>query len=171
MTQTRVAILMGSRSDEELVRPAADALTKLGIAHELRIMSAHRTPADTAAFASSARERGIRVFICAAGGAAHLAGAVAAQTTLPVIGIPLARTPLGGQDALLATVQMPRGMPVATVAIDGAYNAGLLAAQILAVADPALQARLEALRHDMAEGVRADDRALREEHAGGAGAS
>lgn len=168
MTQSRVAILMGSRSDEELVRPAADALTKLGIAHELRIMSAHRTPADTAAFAASARERGICVFICAAGGAAHLAGAVAAQTTLPVIGIPLARTPLGGQDALLATVQMPRGMPVATVAIDGAYNAGLLAAQILAVSDPALQTRLETLRHDMAEGVRADDRALREELTGGA---
>jgi 5-(carboxyamino)imidazole ribonucleotide mutase len=171
MTQSRVAILMGSRSDEELVRPASDALTKLGIPHELRVMSAHRTPGDTAAFASSARERGIGVFICAAGGAAHLAGAVAAHTTLPVIGLPLARTPLGGQDALLATVQMPRGMPVATVAIDGAYNAGLLAAQILALSDPALQARLEGLRKDMADGVRADDRALCEERAGAAGSS
>lgn len=171
MTQSQVAILMGSRSDAELVRPASDALTKLGITHELRVMSAHRTPADTSAFASSARERGVRVFICAAGGAAHLAGAVAAHTTLPVIGLPLARTPLGGQDALLATVQMPRGMPVATVAIDGAYNAGLLAAQILAVSDPALQVRIEALRSDMADGVRADDRALREERAGGTGHS
>lgn len=170
MTQSRVAILMGSRSDEELVRPASDALTKLGVPHELRVMSAHRTPGDTATFASSARERGIRVFICAAGGAAHLAGAVAAHTTLPVIGLPLARTPLGGQDALLATVQMPRGMPVATVAIDGAYNAGLLAAQILALSDPALQDRLEGLRKDMADGVRADDRALCEEQ-GAAGGS
>lgn len=166
MTQSQVAILMGSRSDETLVRPASEALAKLGIPHELRVMSAHRTPADTAAFASSARERGVRVFICAAGGAAHLAGAVAAHTTLPVIGLPLARTPLGGQDALLATVQMPRGMPVATVAIDGAYNAGLLAAQILAVSDAALQARLEGLRRDMADSVRADDQALRAERAG-----
>lgn len=162
MTQPQVSILMGSRSDEELVLPAGEALAKLGIPHEMRVMSAHRTPADTMAYAEAARERGVRVFICAAGGAAHLAGAVAAHTTLPVIGLPLARTPLGGQDALLATVQMPRGMPVATVAIDGAYNAGLLAAQILAVSDPALQAKLDQLRQDMAERARADDRALRE---------
>ncbi len=98
-------------------------------------MSAHRTPARTAEFAQSARSRGFGVMICAAGGAAHLAGAVAAQTTLPVVGVPLARTPLAGQDALLATVQMPQGMPVATVAVDGAANAALLAAQIIGVAD------------------------------------
>lgn len=156
----KVAILMGSKSDLELVKPAAEVLAELGIEHEMRIMSAHRTPERTAAFAAAARDNGIRVFICAAGGAAHLAGAVAAQTTLPVIGLPLARTPLGGNDALLATVQMPRGMPVATVAIDGAYNAGLLAAQIIAVAEPRVQARLDEMRKAMAMRVAADDQAL-----------
>lgn len=158
----KVAILMGSKSDLELVQPAADVLAELGIEHELRIMSAHRTPERTAAFAAAARQDGIRVLICAAGGAAHLAGAVAAQTTLPVIGLPLARTPLGGNDALLATVQMPRGMPVATVAIDGAYNAGLLAAQIIAVSEPAVQARLDEMREAMAMRVAGDDQALQE---------
>ncbi|WP_428261981.1 5-(carboxyamino)imidazole ribonucleotide mutase [Haliangium sp.] len=168
MTAPTVAILMGSRSDEELVRPAAEILAKLGVPHQLRVMSAHRTPARTAALASSAREQGIRVFICAAGGAAHLAGAVAAHTTLPVIGLPLARTPLAGEDALLATVQMPRGMPVATVAVDGAYNAGLLAAQILAVADVELAARIDTLRADMATKVEADDAALVASYGAGA---
>lgn len=156
----KVAILMGSKSDLELVEPAAEVLAELGIGHEIRVMSAHRTPERTAAFAASARENGIGVLICAAGGAAHLAGAVAAQTTLPVIGLPLARTPLGGNDALLATVQMPRGIPVATVAIDGAYNAGLLAAQIIALSEPAVQARLEEMRTNMAMRVAADDQAL-----------
>lgn len=156
----KVAILMGSKSDLELVEPAAEVLAELGIDHEIRVMSAHRTPERTAAFAASARENGIGVLICAAGGAAHLAGAVAAQTTLPVIGLPLARTPLGGNDALLATVQMPRGIPVATVAIDGAYNAGLLAAQIIALSEPAVQARLEEMRKNMAMRVAADDQAL-----------
>jgi len=143
VSQSLVAILMGSQSDLELMQPAADLLGELGIAHEVRVMSAHRTPDRTAEFARGARDRGLRVFICAAGGAAHLAGAVAAQTSLPVIGVPLARTPLGGNDALLATVQMPRGVPVATVAIDGAYNAALLAAQIIALADPELAGRLD----------------------------
>ena len=156
----KVAILMGSKSDLELVEPAGEVLAELGIDHEIRIMSAHRTPERTAAFAAGARENGIRVLICAAGAAAHLAGAVAAQTTLPVIGLPLARTPLGGNDALLATVQMPRGMPVATVAIDGAYNAGLLAAQIIGVSEPAVQARLDEMRKNMAMRVAADDQAL-----------
>ena len=160
MTASKVAILMGSRSDEALVRPAAELLASLDIPHEMRVMSAHRTPERTAAFARSARERGVQVFICAAGGAAHLAGAVAAQTTLPVIGLPLARTPLAGQDALLATVQMPRGMPVGTVAIDGAYNAGLLAVQILALSDTALADKLSNLRTQMAARVENDDRAL-----------
>ncbi|GAB4522556.1 MAG: 5-(carboxyamino)imidazole ribonucleotide mutase [Haliangiales bacterium] len=163
MTTTQVAILMGSRSDEALVRPAAELLASLGIAHEMRVMSAHRTPQRTAEFATSARERGVQVFICAAGGAAHLAGAVAAHTTLPVIGLPLARTPLAGQDALLATVQMPRGMPVATVAIDGAYNAALLAAQIVALGDPELASKITELRAQMAARVEADDRALSED--------
>lgn len=155
-----VAILMGSKSDLDLMRPAAEILEELGVPHVMRVLSAHRTPETTAAFARGARQAGLRVFICAAGGAAHLAGAVAAQTTLPVIGVPLARTPLGGADALYATVQMPAGMPVATVAIDGAANAALLAAQILAVSDGALASRLEQRRAAVAARVAADDASL-----------
>jgi 5-(carboxyamino)imidazole ribonucleotide mutase len=142
------------------MRPASELLDELGIDHEVRIMSAHRTPGRTAAYAAAARDKGIAVFICAAGGAAHLAGAVAAHTTLPVIGVPLARTPLLGNDALLSTVQMPPGMPVATVAVDGAYNAALLAAEILAIHDRDLRARVDLLRQDTAERVIADDEAL-----------
>jgi 5-(carboxyamino)imidazole ribonucleotide mutase len=156
----RVAILMGSRTDLDLLEPAAAVLEELGIAHELRVLSAHRTPERTIAFAAGARERGISVFICAAGGAAHLAGVVAAHTSLPVIGVPLARTPLAGQDALLATVQMPPGVPVATVGVDGAANAALLAAQILAVSDPDVRARVEARRKETTAKVIADDEAL-----------
>ena len=157
----RVAILMGSKSDLSLMQPAADALSALGIAHEIRILSAHRTPARTREFAESAREAGIGAIICGAGGAAHLAGALAAHTTLPVIGVPLARTPLGGQDALLATVQMPPGVPVATVGIDSAENAALLAAQILAVADPAVREAIDARRAALTAKVTAEDEALR----------
>lgn len=160
MTTVRVAIMMGSKSDLSLMQPAADLLGKLGIPYELRVLSAHRTPERTGEFARTAREQGFGVMICAAGGAAHLAGAVAAHTTLPVIGVPLARTPLAGNDALLATVQMPRGMPVATVAVDGAHNAALLAAQILAVGDPAVRARVEVERQRQTESVIADDEAL-----------
>ncbi len=159
-TQPVVAILMGSKSDLDIMRPASDLLSELRVPHVVRVMSAHRTPDRTAAFARGAREAGFRVFICAAGGAAHLAGAVAAQTTLPVIGVPLARTPLGGADALYATVQMPAGMPVATVAIDGAANAALLAAQILALSDAALDARLRARREQTAARVVADDESI-----------
>ena len=162
MNHVQIAILMGSKSDLELMTPAAELLTQLGIAHQVRIMSAHRTPERTARFAAEARENGIKVFICAAGGAAHLAGVVAAHTTLPVIGVPLARTPLAGQDALLATVQMPRGMPVATVAVDGAYNAALLAAQIIAVADPDMQKAIEDLRRATRDRVIGDDEALQD---------
>ena len=161
MSERKVAILMGSKSDFELVRPAAEVLGELGIACEVRVMSAHRTPARTAEFAMSAREAGFSTLICAAGGAAHLAGAVAAQTTLPVIGLPLARTPLAGQDALLATVQMPRGMPVATVAVDGAANAGLLAAQIIGVTDSEIAERLAAQRQASLEKIEADDDVVR----------
>lgn len=161
MSEFKVALLMGSKSDYEIVRPAAEILGELGVPCEVRVLSAHRTPARTAEFAASARERGFGAVICAAGGAAHLAGAVAAQTTLPVIGLPLARTALAGEDALFATVQMPRGMPVATVAIDGAANAGLLAAQILAVADADLAERLAAQRAASREKVEADDEGLR----------
>lgn len=156
----KVAILMGSKSDLDLMKPAAALLSQLGIAYEIRIMSAHRTPERTAEFARSARQNGFGVMICAAGAAAHLAGAVAAQTSLPVIGVPLARTPLGGNDALLSTVQMPRGMPVATVAIDGAYNAALLAAQIIALTSPEVAAGIDSLRRTMADSVIADDTAL-----------
>ncbi len=146
MSKAKVAIMMGSKSDLELMRPAAKVLTELGVTCTLRVMSAHRTPQKVKEFVEHGHSEGYRVFICGAGAAAHLAGAVAAHTTLPVIGVPLARTPLGGQDALLATVQMPSGMPVATVAIDGAANAGLLAAQILAVSDADLTAKIEKQR-------------------------
>jgi len=159
-TDPVVAILMGSRSDLDMMRPAGEVLGELGVPHVMRVLSAHRTPERTAEFARSARERGVRVLICAAGGAAHLAGAVAAQTTLPVIGVPLARTPLGGADALYATVQMPAGIPVATVAIDGAANAALLAAAILALSDAELDQRLRARREAAAARVVADDEAL-----------
>ncbi len=153
----RVAILMGSSSDLPLMQPATEVLEELEVEFEVRVMSAHRTPARTAEFAMGARKRGVRVFICAAGGAAHLAGVVAGHTTLPVIGVPLARTPLGGQDALYATVQMPKGMPVATVAIDGAANAAILAAQILAVGDPEVLARVDAMREATRQRVIAAD--------------
>jgi 5-(carboxyamino)imidazole ribonucleotide mutase len=161
MSQSRVAILMGSKSDLPLMEPAAQVLKELGVASELRVISAHRTPERARELAHSARGRGIQVIICGAGGAAHLAGAIAAHTTLPVIGVPLARTPLGGQDALLATVQMPREVPVATVAIDGAVNAGLLAAQIMAIADPDLAERLDKRRDALNLKVQADDESLR----------
>lgn len=166
MTIGRVAIMMGSKSDLEIMQPAAELLGKLGIPCEVRVLSAHRTPERTAEFARTARDNGFRVMICAAGSAAHLAGAVAAQTTLPVIGVPLARTPLAGHDALLATVQMPRGMPVATVAVDGAYNAALLAAQILAVTDDDVRAKVEAERARQTASVIADDEALLAEQRG-----
>jgi len=141
-----VAIMMGSKSDLETMRPAAKVLGALGLSVEVRVLSAHRTPEETIAFVRQATTDGCRVFICGAGSAAHLAGAVAAHTTRPVIGVPLAAGTLGGFDALLSTVQMPAGMPVATVAVGGAENAGLLAAQILAVGDPALAAKLESER-------------------------
>ncbi len=141
-----VAILMGSKSDLETMRPAAKVLMALGLAVEVRVLSAHRTPEQTAAYVKDAGQRGAKAYICGAGGAAHLAGAVAAHTTRPVIGVPIANGPLSGFDALLATVQMPPGMPVATVAVGGAENAGLLAAQIAATADPALGKKIEAER-------------------------
>ena len=136
----KVAVIMGSDSDWPVVKGACTQLDALDIPYEAHILSAHRTPTQAAEFAKSARERGFGVVICAAGMAAHLAGAVAARTMKPVIGIPVAASPLGGMDALLATVQMPPGFPVATVALDkaGARNAAWLAAQILALHDPEL---------------------------------
>ena len=139
-----VAILMGSDSDWPAMSVAAERLEALGIPHEVRVLSAHRSPAETARFAGTARARGYQVIICGAGGAAHLAGAVAAHTTLPVLGVPLDAGNLGGLDALLATVQMPAGVPVGTLAVGraGADNAALLAAQILALAVALLASRL-----------------------------
>lgn len=155
-----IAILMGSKTDLPLMRPACTTLEDFGIEFELRVLSAHRTPDRTADFATKARARGIKVVICAAGGAAHLAGVVAGLTTLPVIGVPLARTPLAGQDALLATVQMPKGIPVATVAVDGAANSAILAVQILAVGDPAIEKKVERMRADNRAKVIAADEEL-----------
>ncbi len=148
---SRVAILMGSDSDLGVMRGAADVLAEFGIAYELRVLSAHRSPARAAAYVEAARGRGIQVIIAGAGLAAHLAGVCAAHTGLPVIGVPLKSESggLGGADALYATVQMPPGIPVATVAIGGAKNAGHLAARILALGDPELTARVEAFRQAM----------------------
>jgi 5-(carboxyamino)imidazole ribonucleotide mutase len=153
-TPYKVAVLIGSASDREKMTPAAETLDRYGIEADIRVMSAHRTPAAVAEFASSARERGYAVIICAAGMAAHLAGAVAAHTTLPVIGVPLSTGALHGVDALYATVQMPKGVPVATVAVDGAMNAALLAVQILAVDDGDLATKLDEHRAEMAPGSR-----------------
>jgi 5-(carboxyamino)imidazole ribonucleotide mutase len=138
-----VGILVGSKSDLPIIEKCTKRLEDLGIDYELEVRSAHRNPEDVAGYVASAPERGVKVFICAAGMAAHLAGAVAARTTLPVIGIPIAAGTLGGFDALLATVQMPSGVPVATVAVNGAANAAVLAAQILALCDPALAETLK----------------------------
>ena len=146
----KVAVLMGSPNDREKMQPAADMLERFGIEADVEVMSAHRTPDKVAAFARDARANGYAVLICGAGLAAHLAGAVAANTTLPVIGVPLASGALNGIDALYATVQMPTGIPVATVAIDGAANAGLLAVQLLAVGDQKLADLLAAHRQELA---------------------
>jgi 5-(carboxyamino)imidazole ribonucleotide mutase len=150
MSRRRVAVLMGSASDRDKMAPAADTLDRYGVEADVRVMSAHRTPTLVADFASSARDKGYAAIICGAGMAAHLAGAVAGQTTLPVIGVPLSGGALNGVDALYATVQMPKGIPVATVAVDGAMNAALLAVQILAVDDDELTGALAKHRDEMA---------------------
>ena len=149
-TQPLVGILMGSDSDWPVMKAAAEALDDFGIASEAKVISAHRTPRDLEAYASAARERGLRVFICGAGGAAHLPGVTAAFTTLPVIGVPIMGKVLDGMDSLLSIVQMPPGVPVATVGINAARNAGLLAAQILGSGDPEMQKRLDAFKQKLA---------------------
>lgn len=159
----KVAIMMGSDSDWPVVQGACAQLKEWGVPYEARIMSAHRTPAQAAEFAGSARKNGFGVIICAAGMAAHLAGAVAANTTLPVIGIPMRGGALDGLDALLSTVQMPSGVPVAAVALNGAKNAAILAVQILAVSDEALAAKLDAARRDMAAQIAEKDARLQAE--------
>ena len=162
MSSPFVAILMGSKSDLEAMRAGADVLEKFGIRYEIKISSAHRTPEATREYVEAAVERGCQVFIAGAGLAAHLAGAIAAHTTRPVIGVPMDAGPLQGMDSLLSTVQMPSGVPVASVAIGrtGARNAAYLAAQILALADTALAGRVAADRKADAERVQAQDREL-----------
>lgn len=161
----KVGIVMGSGSDLPVVCKAAETLASFGVPHEVHVYSAHRTPAQAAQFAKEAREKGFGVLIAAAGMAAHLAGALAAQTTLPVIGIPLKSSVMDGVDALLSTVQMPSGIPVATVAVDGAVNAALLAVQILAVEDRGLAEKLEAHRAAGAEKALAANAAAEAEFA------
>jgi 5-(carboxyamino)imidazole ribonucleotide mutase len=164
-----VGIMMGSKSDLETMRPAAKVLEALGLVVEVRVLSAHRTPEHAAAFVREATQNGAKAFICGAGGAAHLAGAVAAHTLRPVIGVPIASGALSGFDSLLSTVMMPPGMPVATVAVGGAENAGLLAAQIIAVSDPALAARVEAERETRRRKVLESDAEVRVQFGRGAG--
>ena len=156
----KIGIVMGSDSDLPVVQKAIDTLRGLGVPYEVHIYSAHRTPEHARAFAATARANGFGALIAAAGMAAHLAGALAANTTLPVIGIPCKSKVLDGMDALLSTVMMPPGIPVATVGIDGAANAALLAAQILAVSDDGLAAKLDARRAKAAEAVLVKDRAM-----------
>ena len=155
MSTPLVSIVMGSDSDLEIMREAGKALEPFGIAYEIDVTSAHRSPHRTADYAEKAASRGVRVIIAGAGGAAHLAGVIAAHTTLPVIGVPIPSNSLNGMDSLLATVQMPAGIPVATVAIGkpGATNAGILAAQILALCDAGIAKKMEAHKEKLASGV------------------
>ena len=161
----KVAIVMGSDSDLPIMQKAVDMLKKLEIEYEVRILSAHRTPEACAFFSRTAEENGFGVIIAAAGKAAHLAGAISANTTLPVIGVPIKSSTLDGLDALLSTVQMPSGMPVATVAIDGAENAAILAGQIISLTDASLAARISAMRAANTEKVLEKDRKIREQFA------
>ena len=159
----KVAVIMGSDSDWAVVKGACSQLKEFGIPYEAHILSAHRTPEKAAEFAKTARQNGFGVLICAAGMAAHLAGAFAGNSTLPVIGIPMKGWAVDGLDALLATVQMPSGIPVATVAINGAKNAAVLAAQMLAISDDELAARLDAARVKMAEQIAEKEAKLQQE--------
>jgi 5-(carboxyamino)imidazole ribonucleotide mutase len=148
----KVAVLMGSPRDGDKMAPAAEILERFGIEADVRVLSAHRNPAEVTALASSARDDGYAAFICGAGMAAHLAGVVAAHTTLPVVGVPLSGGALNGVDALYSTVQMPRGIPVATVAVDGSMNAALLVVEMLAITDEKLAAQLAEHRQEIARG-------------------
>jgi 5-(carboxyamino)imidazole ribonucleotide mutase len=158
--QAVIGIIMGSDSDWPVMKGAADACAEFGLAHEVRVISAHRTPHDLSRYATSAHKRGLRVLIAGAGGAAHLPGVTAALTPLPVIGVPMESKALKGMDSLLSIVQMPSGIPVATVAIGGARNAGLLAVQILAVSDPTLTQKVLAFKERLARDSRAKNRNL-----------
>src|SRR5271155_4654104 len=167
MSKPQVSIAMGSDSDLDIMREAAKALEDFGIAYEIDVTSAHRSPERTADYARKAAGRGVRVIIAGAGGAAHLAGVIAAHTTLPVIGVPIPSTPLNGMDSLLATVQMPAGIPVATVAIGkaGATNAGILAAQMIALSDASVAKKLVAHKEKLARGVEEKSKKLRDSRA------
>ena len=158
----KIGIIMGSDSDLPVVQKAIDTLSEFGVPYEVHVFSAHRTPIEAADFSKNARKNGFGAIIAAAGKAAHLAGAIAANTTLPVIGIPVKSSTLDGLDALLSTVQMPAGIPVATVAIDGAANAALLSIQILAVEDETLREKLDASRSDASKKVLEKNRAIEE---------
>lgn len=159
----KVAIVIGSKSDFEVVKPAVRVLKKFGVEHEVRVISAHRTPQEAHDYVAAADEKGIEVFIGVAGKAAHLAGVIAGYTTLPVIALPVATSFMGGLDSLLSMVQMPKGVPVATVAVNGADNAALLAVQILAVKYGELRVKLAEYKEEMRKNVVADDAALQEE--------
>ena len=156
----KVAILMGSKSDFEVVKPAVNVLKKFGVEVEVRVISAHRTPDEAHEFAVNAKTNGVEVIICAAGKAAHLGGVIAAFTTLPVIGLPVKTDMMGGLDSLLSIVQMPSGIPVATVGVNGGENAGLLALQILGIKYPDVDEQLQAYKLAMKEKINADDAAL-----------
>jgi 5-(carboxyamino)imidazole ribonucleotide mutase len=158
--QALVGVVMGSKSDYEVLSAAVEILRALKIPHEARIVSAHRTPDLLFKYAETARERGLRVIIAGAGGAAHLSGMLAAKTLVPVLGVPVSATELNGLDSLLSIVQMPKGVPVATMAVNGARNAGLLAVRILAQADPDLTARMAAFQDQIASDARAQDAAV-----------
>jgi 5-(carboxyamino)imidazole ribonucleotide mutase len=151
---------MGSSSDLAVMRGAVEVLDRFAVPHEMRVVSAHRTPHDMLEYGASAADRGIRVLIAGAGGAAHLPGMLASVTSLPVIGVPVALAHLDGLDSLLSIVQMPRGVPVATVAVNGARNAGLLAVRILAVSDPGLASALDGFRAELGEQARAQNQEL-----------
>lgn len=168
MEKIQVLILMGSDSDYPTVKAAGEFLEKMKVPYDMAVTSAHRSPERTEKIIADAEKAGVKVFICAAGMAAHLAGVVAAKTILPVIGIPIDASPVGGLDALLSTVQMPPGIPVATVAIGkaGATNAGVLACQIVALTDPALSARLKENKKEMANAVEERDARLKEARKG-----
>ena len=158
----KVAVIMGSDSDLPVMQEAVEKLKTFGIPFTVRVISAHRTPADAERFASTAREEGFGVIIAGAGKAAHLGGVLAAYTTLPVIGVPIKTSMMGGMDSLLSMVQMPNGIPVATVGVNGAANAGILAAQMLSLEDAELAAKLAQFKADMAEGVRKKDAKVQE---------
>lgn len=160
---SKIAVIMGSKSDLSVVKPAISIVKSFGVEVEVHVISAHRTPDEAHEFASNARKNGIDVIICAAGKAAHLGGVIAASTTLPIIGLPVKTDMMGGLDSLLSIVQMPSGIPVATVGVNGGENAGLLALQILGVKDSEIEAKLDAYKKKMREKINLDDQALQKD--------